>query len=911
MKTFYFRSVLLSTVVLFLAAGLALFPKPASAAVVANDGGITLWISYDNLDVAGASLDDTITEADVLPGGFSCDVTNAGRSSLGAPDSPPSCPGGTGSCTGREKIEGDIEKLADYIYAATEGGHYLRRVYVSDQGRAWTSADIKWNTGVGGSSAPTAGWVNSDSQMSLNSGYRTCIHDIVHHELGHYFYRLPDRYAKSGGYYQGTIDGSAPFQVDVTTGDPNTVMSSNFPHLYVDTTNARIVVDYDQPGPGSTTGEVLTPGLLSDADADNDGPDRAHHYFTNPFAQDEWSLMPSEHADLSGVHTEGIFADPGVRHAVDIVFIGDDEPHPGTVLLLDRSGSMGVTTDGITAAQFVQEAGMFLYHSSEPADIVGTYLYNASVEELFPYAVYDETNDLAFVSFRNASGLTNIALVLETAIDQLIATHGEAGVSGAEIYLMSDGRQTTGASLWDQVTRANERGIKIHTFSFGNADATTMDSIASGTSGTTTAVSERDDAAELKMIMTRKFSTGRGKTPIFTYKGKMEKKVTLGKTQIWGGQFDVPPKTRELQFYAFLHVGDASKSLTIHLEDPGGTSFTSASPNNVAQKGRFNGVDVSAPKPGTWKYYIAGIDGSGLPNEKIEIAAYADNRELKGRVWFEDFTEENRLPVRAELSFRYPLTDLVVDVSLYMAGDLITVVPMKDDGSIGVDNQGKDGIYSALIDLSDKNLQKLLGDRKLRTQKLRAEVNFKVTESSRPAPYVKYEPGTDIDMIKKDYVLGNKSAFKAWATGVINLADRDKDDRDKPRIIIPDWKDIFKIAPGKSGKFVFKVVNLPTFASQLRVSLGQGVEVTVEETKPDQGGQGDSPGQSYLLRFTVDKEATHGTRDLKVQFGGTIMAMANVLDIGDKPCCFNLKYLWIIIIALICIGYLVRKGKTS
>ena len=87
-------------------------------------------------------------------------------------------------------------------------------------------------------------------------------------------------------------------------------------------------------------------------------------------------------------------------------------PPPGAILLLDRSGSMSVTTDGIQAVQFVQEAGMFLYHSSESTDRVGTLVYNASVEELFPYALYDPANDLPFASFKNAIGATNIALAL-------------------------------------------------------------------------------------------------------------------------------------------------------------------------------------------------------------------------------------------------------------------------------------------------------------------------------------------------------------------------------------------------------------------------------------------------------------------------------------------------------------------
>ena len=862
--------------------------KTGEAAVVASDGGITLWISYDNLDTAGASVDDTITEANVLPGGYACDVTNDGRSAVGAPNSPPSCPGGTGSCTGREKIQGDLEKLADYIYAATEGAHYLRRVYVSDEGRAWTSADIKWNVGVGGSSAPSGGWKNADSQMNLQSAYRTCIHDVVHHELGHYFYNLPDRYAKSGGYYQGTIGGSAPFRVDVTQRDINTVMSNNFPHLFVDTTNARLVVDYDQPGPGTTTGEVLTPDLLTDADTTNDGPDRAHHGHTMPFAQDEWSLIPTEHVDLAGVHTEGTFADPGARPSLDIVFIGDDEPHPGVVLLLDRSGSMAVTTNGITAAQFVQEAGMFLYHSSEPGDIVGTYLYNQSVEELFPYAAYDSTNDLPFASFRTASGLTDIAEALETAIDELIAAHGEGGVSGGEIYLMSDGRQTTGANLWDQVDRANDHGIRIHTLSFGNADTTTMDSIASGTSGSTTLMSERDDAAELKMIMTRKFSTGRGRTPIFAFKGRMEGKINFGSTQVYLGQFDVPPKTRNLQFYTFLHAGDASKSLFVGLESPDGSAY-GVTPNNVARKGRFNGVKVDGPKAGLWTFYIVGTPGSGLPSEPIEIAAYGDNPELKGRVWFEDFRPNGDLPIRAQLHFRYPLTKLKVNATLYTGGVPFAVVPLFDNGSES-DVQALDGIYSALIPLSPEDIKELVGRVGLRTQKIRAEVEFTVSEKSIPAPYALYETGTTQKMLENDYGIGNKAAFKAWATGVINLVDRDeKDDVKKVRVEILQPGAILDVSPGKRGQFDFVVVNARPLVDQLRVSLGSGVAVRIEPKTSDKSDDGELLRQTYTVHFTVQEDAEPGPRDLKVQFGAASLEKSNAMYITEGDCWAILK----------------------
>ena len=339
-----------------------------------------------------------MNEADSAPGGYDCLSTNTGRSALGAPSSPASCPA-SGPCTGRDKLTGDIDKFADYIWQSTEGAHYLRRVYVSDEGRSWEHADIKWNIGVGGSSAAGGGWNNPTRQLTMQSAYRTCIHDVLHHELGHYLYNLPDRYERSGSYYRGRFGAGTAFNVDGTQRDTNTVMSNNYPHLFVDTTNAIIGIDYTDPATGSAvSGEILTPDLLTDADPSNDGPNRAHHNHTNPFAQDEWSLLPERHVDLAGVHDEGAFPSPGAIPPVEIVFQenGDDTPPPGRVLLLDRSGSMSVVTNGVQAVQFVQEAGMFLYHSSDPTDRVATYLYNGAVEELFPYDLYDPANETCF-----------------------------------------------------------------------------------------------------------------------------------------------------------------------------------------------------------------------------------------------------------------------------------------------------------------------------------------------------------------------------------------------------------------------------------------------------------------------------------------------------------------------------------
>lgn len=461
-------------------------------------------------------------------------------------------------------------------------------------------------------------------------------------------------------------------------------------------------------------------------------------------------MLPLVHVDLAGVHTEGVFPDPGPRPDVDIVFIGDDEPHPGIILLLDRSGSMSVTTDGIPAAQFVQEAGMFLYHSSEPTDLVGTSLYNESVEELFPYAIYDPANDLPFVSFRSADGMTDIAKALAGAIDALLETHGEGGVAGAEIYLLSDGRQTTGDSLWDQVARANTRGIRINTFSFGSADAGVMDAIAAGTSGDAIPVSERQDAAELKLIMARKLATGRGRTPVFSFKGELTPLYTFGKSQAAGGTFDIPPKSRNLGFYAFLRAKDASELLSLALVDPNGNTVGSSTPDNIIQKGRFNAVTVDTPMPGSWSWWGSSNVG-GLPDDPVELVAYADNRELRGRLWFGDFRADGSLVAYAKLFFRYPLSGLDVTLGLYRQGRLIAELPMIDDGAEGIDLQPGDGIYSAVVDVAE-----LLPGRKPGMarpsyvpppQTLRVEVRFQVTEASGPAPNAIYEAGITPEMV--------------------------------------------------------------------------------------------------------------------------------------------------------------------
>ena len=484
-------------------------PSVSQGATIASDGGVTLWLSYDDVDSPGANLSDDVT---VILNNSNCQFVNDARDAQGLPDSPGSCGDGTvgQACTGEEKLIGDLQKFAEHLYEATEGTHYLRHVYISDEGRSWETADVKWNLGSGNSWASGGGWDDAGKHINMNTSLGSCHHELLLHELGHYLYRLQDRYGvdESDGYFRGTLDGTTSFNVGVCVPDPNTLMTNNgFPHQFVDTTNASIAISYDAGGSahfdcanpdGTGGGQVLTPGLLSDGNPNNDGPNRAHHGHTIPFAQDEWSYLPTKQIDLTDVHTEGDFSDPNFDDMPEPQFhiIGTDAVNPGIILLLDRSGSMQVETNGVSAAQFVQEAGLYLYHSTPGGQFVGAYVYNAGVDPLFEYSEYDPNFALPSspgqAPLLNPTGATNIALALETAIDAFVDEHGEDSANGGQIFLMSDGKQTTGNDLFDQVDRANQLGIKIHTFTYGNADAATMAQISSTTSGDGTAMSEAE-----------------------------------------------------------------------------------------------------------------------------------------------------------------------------------------------------------------------------------------------------------------------------------------------------------------------------------------------------------------------------------------------------------------------------------
>jgi|LGOV01.1.fsa_nt_gb hypothetical protein len=95
--------------------------NPAHSLIIGADGGITLWVSCDNVDSPGISIDDNVTQGNSTDVA-SCTPTNNARAAQWEANSPSSYPAAGGdTCSGRDKLLGDITNLAEYIYTSTHG----------------------------------------------------------------------------------------------------------------------------------------------------------------------------------------------------------------------------------------------------------------------------------------------------------------------------------------------------------------------------------------------------------------------------------------------------------------------------------------------------------------------------------------------------------------------------------------------------------------------------------------------------------------------------------------------------------------------------------------------------------------------------------------------------------------------
>ena len=770
---------------------IVLFLQPSSkAAVLEDDGGITLYVSYNNTNQGTPlALNQTVSSVDSVPGGRNCSVANHARNRFSADKSPNSCPKDETRCTGCMKIIGDILQFARHVFESTHGAHHIKRVFVSDRGRNWKSSDIRWDMNTAGAWAHSGGWKISDWVLYLGSAERTCIHDVLHHEFGHYFYALPDRYKKRCSttnpnlscYYKGRINSGVKFNVGVVEGDLNTVMSSTFPHQFSDESNATLTLEYNPPGTNDFSyppGHVVYPALLADDDESNNGPNRAHNNYSNPFAEDEWSMILREHTDLEGVHTPGEyprFQDLPEMPTVDIRFKltepKTNDALPGSILLIDSMlPFISETLNYTLAPSILRDTGLFFLHSAPANEATGIYMVGDTVTAIKPYAAFD--GNASTMNFSPVAGTSGSEFALSSALRRAIDDLSRGSDSpeqttftDGQILVLTDNAFVADQNLTNEVERAKTQGIRVHVASTDRSDGESTSSIAHSTGGNALQFGRILHQGMLRSALFHTISELHEWEVIFILDPSLpgftfQDRFTNG----LGGSFVVPRRTSEILLYAFVAQSDAPTD-SVRVMGPEGRMYA---PNmdNSSQGGRMHGFRISEPVPGRWIYTFS--DDRFVHDSEIVVFAQNASLTATSRIVSphdSSLAAAGAKKLEAQIVNRYPITGVeVAEGFALMSRDddgeqsrRIVSVHLHDDGENGDDLTAYDGVYSGVI----------LSEQDGPFSVLRVDVRFVAGGNARPAANVAYEPGVTYGDIMADYETHVQSevSFETWSLG--------------------------------------------------------------------------------------------------------------------------------------------------
>ena len=375
-------------------------------------------------------------------------------------------------------------------------------------------------------------------------------------------------------------------------------------------------------------------------------------------------------------------------------------------------------------------------------------------------------------------------------------------------------------------------------------------------------MSEAESGSELKLGMAKQFSLIRGNTPIYSFKGKLTKSGVSGEVEFFQDTFQLPPTGQNLRFYAFQADGNASE-LDIRLKDNTGQNYQVAA-TALTDKGRFAGTRIATPQPGKWLVRIlAGKKRKVLPEDAVEIVAYADDRSLDGKVWFKSGPNSisSKMQLRAFLDYRYVLTGMKVLAHLYHEGNHIDSLRMYDDGNKGGDRDRADGIYSANLDLRKlarkAGFKWTKGEYGIETPKIRVDVQYLVNKKSVPAPNQHYETGTRYQDLLEHY---RPAEFEAWTTLVHAFP------RKSPEPVLQRIRTRTAV-PGRNYRTRITVLNARPQADEIRLSMGPGIKTQVHRVTPRR----DRLGVNLSVSYRIDRDAEAGPRSLKVQFGDALL----------------------------------------
>jgi hypothetical protein len=508
-------------------------------------------------------------------------------------------------------------------------------------------------------------------------------------------------------------------QVDVTLSCADPVIDIKMPNsgavAYVTPSShflAQVLVTN-----GSPTGPVVAGLTNDDFTAQVGGADAA--VVNGGFIQEQYWLvieapaLPDGTYDLQVTLEEPDTATPiaSDTNADSVVY---DEDRTDQVLVVDRSGSMGV--DGGEKLEAAQEAANFYVDVTRDDDGLGVVPYNQDVNPApFDLRVVGGTvrdDAEAFIDGLSAGGMTSIGDGLKEAVNQRGGS--PTGNPRCSFVLLSDGMENADARWSDVMGDVQETGCPVTTIAFGPAsDETLMQEIATETGGAffynDVYVSSSASAlalgtaspAEMALALDDVYeyaqARGEGRQRLLQEEGVVSEKQQKATHQVF-----VDESISEVVF-ALDWFSQAYAVLNLSLVTPEGEVIKhTAQPYTFEDyKNGHVGWRIRKPEPGQWEMMVeyAGSEFGSVPYQVL-VSAHSGvtlNLLLPDRLRSRYFTG-NRVPIYAFFSGRGPIPGAEVEAWVTAPDGTETYLRLFDDGEHG-DGGRRDGFYAGLYTL--------------------------------------------------------------------------------------------------------------------------------------------------------------------------------------------------------------------
>ncbi len=511
----------------------------------------------------------------------------------------------------------------------------------------------------------------------------------------------------------GSLDDSSQVDVTLECAEPvvDIVMPNDGAVAYVTPADhflAQVLVTN-----GSPTGPVVSGLGHSDFSAAVDGTDAT--VVNGGFIQEQYWLVIQAPTLSDGTYDLEVTLEIDGSSASDtnadsVIY---DEDKTDQVLVLDRSGSMGVD-DGVKL-EAAQDAANFYVDVTRDEDGLAVVPYNQDVNpapfdlEVVTGTVRDDAK--TFINGLTASGMTSIGDGMKEAVSQRDGS--ETGNPRCSFVLLSDGMENTALYWADVMTDVKDSGCPVTTIAFGpESDETLMQEIATETGGTffyndvyvssqaspLASATPGEMTLALDDVYEYAQARGEGRQRLLWEKGLLSRKVTSATHKV------LVDDTLSEVVFALDWYEQYWAELELKLRKPDGSlidhqkvlsyTFEDYESDHV-------GWRIPKPDPGPWEMIVEliNIEEDAVPYQVLASGhtAVTLNLLLPDRLGSRYFTG-NRVPIYAFFSGEKPIPGAEVEAWITAPDGTETHLWLFDDGEHG-DGQADDGFYAGLYTL--------------------------------------------------------------------------------------------------------------------------------------------------------------------------------------------------------------------